>query len=98
MLNMPTRPLPEGVRRELDRFKSTSAALELGADRRTWTVVECSWSDELPLYINLRAEDGTWLAFRMDDPGIWRLTPVPIQERFRTSPDATSPSRERKEV
>ncbi len=92
MLRMPNRPVPPGVQRNLDRFRSTAGALELDSDSRTWRVAEYSWNEGPPFHVNLRAEeDGAWVAFVMDEACVWRFRAVPIREKVRPGNAAATP-------
>jgi hypothetical protein len=73
MLRMPSSHVTDSARRNLDRFRATSAASELDDDDHTWTVVEWSWGDGPPLRIQLRSEAGQTVAFVMDESGVWRM-------------------------
>ncbi|HZU82292.1 MAG TPA: hypothetical protein VE987_05225 [Polyangiaceae bacterium] len=75
---MPTQHVTETARRNLDRFRATSAASELEDDARTWTVVEWSWAEGPPLRVHLRSDDGGALEFVMDESGVWRINRAPI--------------------
>jgi hypothetical protein len=73
MLRMPTHHVTQTARRNLDRFRATSAASELDDDARTWTVVEWSWAEGPPLRVQLRSEAGEVVDFVMDESGVWRM-------------------------
>jgi hypothetical protein len=73
MLRMPTSHVTETARRNLDRFRATSAASELDDDERTWTVAEWTWAEGPPLRVELRSDTGDTVDFVMDGSGIWRM-------------------------
>jgi hypothetical protein len=77
MLRMPSAHVTERARRNLERFRATSAASELDDDPRTWVVVEWSWTDGPPLRVRLRNEGGQLVDFVMDASGVWRLRQDP---------------------
>ena len=77
MLRMPDSHVTETARRNLDRFRATSAASELEDDSRTWSVVEWSWSAGPPLRVQLRSDAGQVVDFVMDESGIWRMRREP---------------------
>jgi hypothetical protein len=73
MLRMPSAHVTEPARRNLDRFRATSAASELEDDPHTWSVVEWSWLEGPPLRVQLRSDTGQVVDFVMDESGTWRL-------------------------
>ncbi len=73
MLRMPISSVTDTARRNLDRFRATSAASELEDDTRAWSVVEWSWTEGPPLRIRLRSEVGETVDFVMDDASTWRM-------------------------
>jgi hypothetical protein len=75
---MPTKNVTEPARRNLNRFRATSAASELEDDAHTWTVTEWSWSEGPPLRIHLQSDDGQAFDFLMDQTGVWRMRREPI--------------------
>jgi hypothetical protein len=78
MLRMPTHHVTETARRNLERFRATSAASELDDDPHTWTVVEWSWAEGPPLRVQLRSDDARVIDFVMDESGIWRIRREPV--------------------
>jgi hypothetical protein len=78
MLRMPAGHVTEAARRNLDRFRATSAASELEDDTQTWRVVEWTWAKGPPLRIQLRSDSGEVVDFVMDENGMWRLRREPI--------------------
>jgi hypothetical protein len=74
---MPTRHVTETARRNLDRFRATSAARELDDDSHSWTAVEWSWTEGPPMRVQLRSETGEVIDFVMDDAGMWRMRHEP---------------------
>jgi hypothetical protein len=78
MLRMPARHVTEAARRNLERFRATSAASQLDDDEHTWTVAEWTWTEGPPLYIQLRSDSGEFVDFVMDEKGIWRMRREPI--------------------
>ncbi|MBV9949227.1 MAG: hypothetical protein JOZ69_20425 [Myxococcales bacterium] len=81
MLRMPSHHVTETARRNLDRFRATSAASELDDDARTWTAVEWSWVPGPPFRVQFRSEDGETVDFLMDEAGNWRMKREPIVVR-----------------
>jgi len=77
MLRMPSAHVTETARRNLDRFRATSAASELEDDSHTWSVVEWSWREGPPLRVQLRSDAGQVVDFVMDESGTWRLRREP---------------------
>ena len=73
MLVMPTRHVTPAARRNLDRFRATSAACELQDDARRWTVIEWSWTESGPIRVNLRSDAGASVHFAMDASGVWQM-------------------------
>jgi hypothetical protein len=78
MLRMPTSHVTERARRNLDRFRATSAASELEDDGHAWTVVEWSWTEGPPLRVSLRSDAGELFDFVMDEAGRWRIHRTPV--------------------
>jgi hypothetical protein len=81
MLRMPTHHVTETAKRNLDRFRATSAASEFDDDPRTWVVAQWSWGEGPPLSVRLRSDDGEVLDFVMDESGSWRLRREPTALR-----------------
>ena len=73
MLRLPTGPVTEAARRNLEAFQTTSAAMEFVADARSWDVVAWSWVAGPPLRVTLRNERGDVVDFEMDGQGLWRV-------------------------
>jgi hypothetical protein len=73
MLRMPSSHVTEFARRNLERFRATSAASQLEDDKLVWTVVEWSWTEGPPLRLKLRSDLGQTTDFVMDVSGRWRL-------------------------
>lgn len=73
MLRLPTRPITEAARRNLEAFQTTSAARELADDARTWDAIAWSWAPDPPLRVTLRNERGDVVDFEMDAQGLWRM-------------------------
>jgi hypothetical protein len=73
MLRLPTRPVTEAARRNLEAFQTTSAAREFADDARSWDVVAWSWALGPPLRVTLRNERGDVVDFEMDGQGLWRV-------------------------
>ena len=73
MLRMPSAHVTDFARRNLERFRATSAASELEDDKQLWTVVEWSWTDGPPLRVRLRSDLGRITDFVMDEAGRWRM-------------------------
>ncbi|MDP9036366.1 MAG: hypothetical protein M3O50_16315 [Myxococcota bacterium] len=78
MLDLPTRHVTSAAKRNLDLFRSTSAARELDEDAVRWKVIEWSWTDSPPLRIHLRSEAGANIHFVMDASGLWQLRRDPM--------------------
>jgi hypothetical protein len=77
MLRLPTSNVTETAKRNLDRFRATSAASELEDDSHTWAVVEWSWAAGPPLRVQLRSDAGQIVDFVMDVSGVWRMRREP---------------------
>jgi hypothetical protein len=77
MLQMPSRHVTDEARRNLERFRATSAAKDLDEDERLWTVVEWSWHAGPPLAVYVRSDQGDVLDFVMDESGVWRIARDP---------------------
>jgi hypothetical protein len=78
MLRMPNSHVTETARRNLSRFRATSAASEFEDDARTWSVVEWSWAEGPPLQVRLRNDVGEVVDFVMDRSGVWRMRREPL--------------------
>lgn len=76
MINWPTNLTPT-ARKNLDRFRSTSAAADLESDSKNWVVENWAWTTEPPLHVRLRDEDLTELDFTMGEDGMWRTERAP---------------------
>ncbi len=77
MLRLPAIHVTETARRNLNRFRATSAASEAEVDTRTWSVVEWSWSEGPPLHVKLRSDGGEIIDFVMNESGVWRMRREP---------------------
>jgi hypothetical protein len=75
MIEWPAREnLNAAAKRNLDKFESTAAALELAEDAAKWQMVAWSRSDESPVRIMLRNEQTLEeLTFTHEESGTWIL-------------------------
>lgn len=66
------------ARDALERFRETTAALELASSKARWEISALPWLDEPPLRIQLQDQNSNdAVDFTLDEEGLWRLEPEP---------------------
>jgi hypothetical protein len=64
------------VRDEIARFRETSAACELAEDTHEWMLETASWTEEPPVQLIWRNEEGSEKCFTREESGEWTFAPV----------------------
>jgi hypothetical protein len=65
------------IRDGIARFRETAAARELDEDRHEWILETTSWTDEPPVQLVWRSEEGVETCFTREESGEWTLLPFP---------------------
>jgi hypothetical protein len=86
--------LPEAAREALAHFADTSLARGLDEERRTWRVIEQSWTAGPPFHVILENEAHEQWLFSTSEDGTWRVARVPLVPRLDASPQVESPTQE----